>query len=63
MGSLDKEDFGIEEVTLSIPETFCELGCSSKLLEPNFPHDARISGSMESVGLIEISNLIFPLMN
>ena len=62
MGSLDKEDFGIEEVSLN-PETFCELGCSSKLLEPNFPHDARISGSMESVGLIEMSNLIFPLMN
>ena len=63
MGSLDKEDFGIEEVTLSIPKIFCGLGCSSKFLEPNFLHDARISGKMESVDLIEMSNLIFPLMN
>lgn len=37
----------IEEVTLSIPEIPCELGCSSEYLEPNFPHDARISGSVE----------------
>ena len=37
----------IEEVTLSIPEIPCELGCSSEYLEPNFSHDARISGSME----------------
>ncbi|KAJ9702355.1 hypothetical protein PVL29_004203 [Vitis rotundifolia] len=37
----------IEEVTLSIPEIPCELDCPSNYLEPNFPHDARISGSME----------------
>lgn len=37
----------IEEVTLSIPEIPCELDCPSNYLEPNFPHDARISGSVE----------------
>lgn len=37
----------MKEVTLSIPEISCELGCSSNYLEPNFQHNARISGSTE----------------
>ena len=62
MGSFDKT-LELKKPFSQIPKIFCESGCSSKFLEPNFPPDARISGSMESVGLIEMSNLIFPLMN